>query len=87
MGESPPIIDKRIGGNPTIRKKLLEGLQEKGFGLAQLEELRKIVDADKCDLFDVLIFIAYAQNPITRQDRVARRKNLIYALYQDKQQA
>ena len=86
MGESPPIIDKRIGGNPTTRKKLLEGLQEKGFGLAQLEELRKIVDADKCDLFDVLIFIAYAQNPITRQDRVARRKNLIYALYQDKQQ-
>ena len=77
---------RKIWGNPKTRKKLLEGLQEKGFGLAQLEELRKIVEADKCDLFDVLVFIAYAQNPITRQDRVAFRKNLIFALYQDKQQ-
>lgn len=37
-----------------MRKKLLEGLAEKGFGNDQLAEMQKIIDAEKSDLFDVL---------------------------------
>ncbi len=37
---------------PDTRKKLLEGLAEKGFGKDQLAEMQKIIDAEKSDLFD-----------------------------------
>jgi type I restriction enzyme R subunit len=39
---------------PDTRRKLLEGLAEKGFGKDQLTEMQKIIDAEKSDLFDVL---------------------------------
>jgi type I restriction enzyme, R subunit len=39
---------------PDTRKKLLQGLAEKGFGRDQLAEMQKIIDAEKSDLFDVL---------------------------------
>jgi type I restriction enzyme R subunit len=45
-------------GHP--RKRLLEGLAEKGFGVDQLAEMQKIIDAEKSDLFDVLAHVAYA---------------------------
>jgi len=38
---------------PETRKKLLQGLAEKGFGGDQLAEMQKIIDAEKSDLFDV----------------------------------
>ena len=45
---------------PDTRKKLLQGLAEKGFGKDQLAEMQKIIDAEKSDLFDVLAHVAYA---------------------------
>ena len=45
---------------PETRKKLLQGLAEKGFGGEQLAEMQKIIDAEKSDLFDVLAHVAYA---------------------------
>ena len=39
---------------PETRRKLLDGLAEKGFGKEQLTEMQKIIDAEKSDLFDVL---------------------------------
>ncbi len=62
---------------PDTRKKLLEGLAEKGFGKDQLAEMQKIIDAEKSDLFDVLAHIAYALPPLTRQERAAGAKVVI----------
>ena len=45
---------------PATRKKLLEGLTEKGFGREQLAEMQRMIDAEKRDLFDVLAHVAYA---------------------------
>ena len=42
---------------PDTRKKLLQGLAEKGFGREQLAEMQKIIDAEKSDLFDVLAHV------------------------------
>jgi len=77
---------RRIWGNPATRRKLLDELEEKGYSLAQLDELRRIIDAEQSDLFDVLAYIAYTHAPMTREERVEAHKNLIFALYQDKQQ-
>jgi type I restriction enzyme R subunit len=56
---------------PDTRKRLLEGLAEKGFGKDQLAEMQKIIDAEKSDLFDVLAHVAYALAPITRANHAS----------------
>jgi type I restriction enzyme R subunit len=62
---------------PDTRKKLLEGLAEKGFGKDQLVEMQKIIDAEKSDLFDVLAHVAYALAPLTREERASKAKVII----------
>jgi len=62
---------------------LLEGLAEKGFGNAQLAEIKHLIDAEKSDLYDVLAYIAFALSPITREERVRTRKGNIFAQYGD----
>jgi type I restriction enzyme R subunit len=72
---------------PDTRKKLLKGLEEKGFGHEQLVEMQKIINAEKSDLFDVLEYVAYALPPLTREERAARAKVAISAYFNSKQQA
>ena len=71
---------------PDTRRKLLEGLAEKGFGKDQLAEMQKIIDAEKSDLFDVLAHVAYALAPLTREERAARAKAIISTHFNSKQQ-
>ena len=70
---------------PDTRKKLLDGLAEKGFGAEQLAEMQKIIDAEKSDIFDVLAYVAYALAPVTREARVARAKVVIKREYKKQQ--
>jgi type I restriction enzyme R subunit len=72
---------------PDTRKKLLEGLDENGFGKDQLEEMQKIIDAENSDLFDVLAHIAYALTPISRESRAVQAKAEICSHFNYKQQA
>ena len=62
---------------PDTRKKLLQGMAERGFGHEQLVEMQKIIDAEKSDLFDVLAHVAYAMPPVTREVRAAGAKTRI----------
>ncbi len=71
---------------PDTRRKLLEGLAEKGFGKDQLAEMQKIIDAEKSDLFDVLAHVAYALAPLTREERAAKAKVIITTHFNSKQQ-
>jgi type I restriction enzyme R subunit len=70
---------------PDTRRKLLEGLAEKGFGKDQLAEMQKIIDAEKSDLFDVLAHVAYAMEPMTREERADRAMALITENFNPKQ--
>jgi type I restriction enzyme R subunit len=72
---------RRIWSRPDTRKALLEGLAEKGYGSDELGEIRKMIDAEKSDLFDVLAYIAFALAPITREERVVTRRAGIFARY------
>jgi type I restriction enzyme R subunit len=71
---------------PETRKKLLQGLAEKGFGGEQLAEMQKIIDAEKSDLFDVLAHVAYALPTVTREERAAKAKVIISTHFNSKQQ-
>lgn len=68
---------RALWGTPDTRSKLLEGLAEKGFGRAQMAEMQKIIDAEKCDLFDVLAHVAYALEPRTHKERADRAMAVI----------
>ena len=72
---------------PDTRSKLLEGLAEKGFGQEQMAEMRRIIDAEKSDLFDVLAYVAYALPTLTREQRATTAKVEINAHFDTKQQA
>ncbi len=77
---------RQLWSVPDTRAKLLEGLAEKGFGQDQLSEMQKIIDAEKCDLFDVLAHVAYALPPLTREDRSTKAKVEICTHFNTKQQ-
>lgn len=70
---------------PDTRRKLLEGLDEKGFGKDQLAEMQKIIDAENSDLFDVLAHVAYALEPLTREERADRAMAVISEHFNPKQ--
>jgi type I restriction enzyme, R subunit len=72
---------------PDTRAKLLHGLAEKGFGKEQMAEMQKIIDAEKSDLFDVLAYVAFAMQPLTRADRAATAKTAIHKNYTSNQEA
>ena len=65
---------RTIWSDPITRKSLLDKLADAGYGQAELGELQKLVDAEKSDLFDVLEYIAFTIQPITRENRVMQSK-------------
>ncbi len=76
---------RSIWSAPDTRKKLLQGLTERGFGREQLAEMQRIIDAEKSDLFDVLAHVAYARPPVTREVRAAGAKAHIDASFNGRQ--
>ena len=76
---------RRVWSSPITRKALLEKLAEAGFGSEQLHIMQTIIDAEKSDLFDVLTYIAYASQPITREVRVAKAQSNIFAALTNEQ--
>jgi type I restriction enzyme R subunit len=78
---------RALWSQPDTRRKLLDGLAEKGFGAAQLAEMQKIIDAERSDLFDVLAYVAYSLPTLTREQRAEKAKVAISTHFTGKQQA
>jgi type I restriction enzyme R subunit len=90
-GELPEFVKDEAGlralwSAPDTRRKLLQGLEEKGFGAAQLAEMQRIIEAENSDLFDVLAHVAYALPPIPRQERAEQARLYIHSRFTSKQQ-
>ena len=78
---------RRIWSSPDTRRKLLDGLHEKGYGPEQLAEMQRVIGAEASDLFDVLAFVAYTMPPDTRDARAGRARVHVHAEFTEKQQA
>lgn len=76
-----------IWSAPDTRKAFLLGLSEKGFSKEAMAEMQKIINAENSDLFDVLAYVAFAQPPVTREERAAYAKREIHDHFNNKQQA
>jgi type I restriction enzyme R subunit len=70
---------RRLWGNPTTRKQLLEGLAAKGYSTEQLKQITKVINAERSDFYDVLAHLAYALPLQTREERVQSHKPAILA--------
>ena len=77
---------RALWSDPVTRRKLLEGLGDRGFGSDKLGEIQKLIDAGNSDLFDVLAYIAYARAPLTREQRVIKAKAGINQTYRSNRQ-
>jgi type I restriction enzyme R subunit len=71
--------------NPVTRSELLKKLERHGCAKSDLVKLQEMIDAENCDLFDVLEYISYSRKPITRIERVTNAESNIYTFLSDKQ--
>lgn len=78
---------RAIWSAPDTRKALLLGLADKGFGAEILDEMQRIIEAENSDLFDVLAYVAYANEPIDRALRAAMARTAIHNTFNAKQEA
>lgn len=69
---------RKIWSNPTTRKTFLEKISALGYGKDELETLQKMVNAEQSDLFDVLAYISFLTQPITRKQRVEQARAKIF---------
>lgn len=72
---------RQIWSSPVARKVFLERIAEIGYGKDELENLQKLIDAERCDLFDVLAYVSFLTPLISRVKRVERSKSeILYGL-------
>jgi type I restriction enzyme R subunit len=76
---------RAIWSKPNTRKALLEKLAEAGFGREQLHIMQSLINAEKSDLFDVLEYVSYVVQPITREVRVAKAQSNIFSALSNEQ--
>ena len=91
FGEIPNLFKsetelRELWSNPKTRKELIEKLAEAGYGEEELNGLRRVIDAQKSDLFDVLEYVFNSDiKPITRAERVSAAQATMFTLMNDKQ--
>ena len=61
--------------SPITRRELLNQMADQGYGEDVLKQIRTLIDAEDCDLLDVLEYIAYQKRPVNRSVR-AQKANL-----------
>ena len=65
---------RQLWSNPDRREELLKALAAKGFGAEQRETLMDMFKARDCDIYDVLAFLSFEQEMITRDERVTEMR-------------
>ena len=70
---------RKIWSAPVSRKELLDSLAAQGYTLANFDKIKEIIHAENSDVFDVLTYIAYDKETITREQRVEQRRQTVLA--------
>ena len=73
---------RNLWANPETREALLEKLEQAGYGIEVLKQIRRAIDAETSDLLDVLEYISFATSPMERTERAERLKTYAEALPQ-----
>ena len=76
---------REIWANPLTRRDLMNKLEKEGCHKDDLLKLQELIDAQDSDLFDVLQYIAYSKETVSRVARVETNKDNIYTLLNARQ--
>lgn len=71
--------------NPESRNDLLLQMERDGFPLEKLNKVQEFLSMEKCDLLDVLEYLAYNTTPVERKQRVDLVRTEIIANLNSKQ--
>lgn len=74
---------RKIWSDPTTRENLLLSLTEAGYDEEKLDGMKELIDAKESDVYDVLRYVAYASEAISRHQRVTAAHPSIEAAYSD----
>ena len=91
FGDLPTLFNSeeeliKLWSNPNTRRTLLSDLDAAGYDTERLNALRRLIDAENSDLFDVLDYVFNSDSkPITRATRVAAAESRIFALLNPKE--
>jgi type I restriction enzyme R subunit len=78
---------REIWSDPTTREKLLHSLSEAGYDEEKLDGMKELIDAKQSDVYDVLRYVAYASEAMSRDQRASSAQPSIKATFNnDKQQ-
>jgi len=69
--------------DPRTRTALLLGLAERGFDEEKLQALKNMIDAQDSDVYDVLRYIAYARDTMTRLERAGLVREYYFEQLED----
>ncbi len=91
FGELPQFFSnedqlRAIWSEPTTREKLLGDLAESGYDNEKLDSMKDLIDARDSDVYDVLAYVAYAAETLTRTERVQSARPFINQEYGDYKQ-
>lgn len=90
FGKLPEIFDSEEDlrlkwSNPRTREALLAGLAEQGFSEDKLQALKELIDAEDSDVYDVLRYVSYAKDTMTRIERAGIVRNYYLEQLDDNQ--
>ncbi len=60
---------RSVWSDPDNRERFLEQLSDRGYDRDRMDDIRRLVDAPDSDLFDVLSYILFTNEPKTRNER------------------
>ena len=74
FGTLPEFLDgeedlRKRWSQPDTRRQLLDVLERSGFQEDKLELMRRFLQMEKCDMLDVLAYLAYNTTPLERERR------------------
>jgi type I restriction enzyme R subunit len=78
---------RRIWSAPDTRRKLLDGLAEKGYSRERLGDMQRAIEAEDSDLYDVLAYVAFCTAPVARSVRAQNARVSSSAQFRSKQRA
>jgi type I restriction enzyme R subunit len=65
---------RAIWTDPDRRSAFILRLQEMGYDRDRMDDMRRLIDAPKSDIFDVLAYVRFTLDPLSRSERVEGAK-------------
>lgn len=76
---------REIWSDPDTRETMLNSLAEEGYDTEKLESMKRVIDAEDSDVYDVLAYVAFESDAIARRHRVKNAAPILSQTYSYKQ--